>query len=493
MDSNDLIQNVYTYFLNAYRQAAPGGSQGEVVAFEPIGFSPGCSALTGNNVAGAALEEVSHFTDVLPQLEGGIFTRTMRTIAFTYGNMLDVAEPTSAASIATFSDFKSQAQEAYRATLGSYDGPTAFHPTYPTPIDWYDLTKTGNWQSYSYDASAQTPAPATPVPVAPNVRIQWHILPEEMRPLVFQRPIQGRPPMAGVYAHPMFMRSQMTLNRAIPTNVAAPAATSAHLAPMASTQMVEITSLNSVANIATQTTPQPVETPKFTMSFDYCVVQLRRPWLSGDLLATPGWYVPGAHRGDYASGGPANTGPFAVLPTAFIAVKNLVIDAAWSENDAAARTKAGAFGPFSLLGLASDDKNAMQCPGLQSIAWICSPQPHLPPDSDPSLVTAATTPPGNASASSGSASPTQPTSGSSGNPSLATAATAPAGNAPTSSGSGSPTQPASGSSGNPSLATAAAAPPGNASTSSGPASPTQPTSGSSDPVREPANQRVWAG
>jgi hypothetical protein len=391
--SHDLIQNVYAFFLNAYRQAAPGASGGELVAFEAIGFSPGCSALKGTNVAAAALEEVSHLTDVLPQIEGGIYTRTMRTISVTYGNMLDAAEPSSAASMVIFSDLKYQAQEAYKATLGSFDGPTSYHPTYPTPIDWYDLTNAANWLSYTYDASAQTPAPAPPAPVAPNVRVQWHILPEELRPLILKRPILARPLTPGSMARPMFMRASTVSNVAIATNVAAPAAASAQVVPKTLIYPIELTGLPSVANIATQTKPQPVETPKFTMSFEYCLVQLRRPWLSGDLLATPGWYVRSMHGGDYASGGPTNTGPLAVMPTAFIAVKNLVIDAAWSDNDAAARATATAFGPFSLLGLSTDDKSAMHCPGLQIIAWICSLQPQLPPDTDPSIATAAATPP----------------------------------------------------------------------------------------------------
>jgi hypothetical protein len=148
---------------------------------------------------------------------------------------------------------------------------------------------------------------------------------------------------------------------------------------------VELSGLESVTQIATQTQTQPVETPEFTMSFEYCLVQLRRPWLSGDLLATPGWIVSGMHCGDYASGESANTGPLAVIPTAFIAIKNLVIDAAWSDSDLAARANATAFGPFSLLGLSTNDKSAMQCPGLQIIAWICSLQPQLPPGTDPNL------------------------------------------------------------------------------------------------------------
>src|SRR5664279_1251946 len=438
MDSSeDLLQNVYAYFLKAYRQGAPGAAQDELVAFESIGFSPGCSALTGNNVAAAALEEVSHFTDELPEVVGGVYTHTLRTISFTYGGMLDAAEPSSAASLVTFTDFKSRAQKAYQGTIGSFDGPTPYLPTYPTPVDWYDLSNAANWQSYSYDASAKAPAPAAPAPVAPNVRMQWRIVPQEMRPLILQQRNQEGPPAPGGVRHPMFMRETMVSNQAagvraaepaaqvmpmrarmvskqaFATHVVEPAATSAQVSPVTSIKEVRLTGLRSVASIATQTQSQPVETPKFTMSFDYCLVRLRRPWLSGDLLATPGWYVPGAHGGDYASGAPANTGAFAVIPTAFIAVKNLVIDANWSDSDVAARANAASFGPFSLLGPSTDDKNSVRNPGIQVIAWVCRVQPQLPPDTDPSLVTAVATPPATVPASSGSGSTTQPPSGSS--------------------------------------------------------------------------------
>lgn len=402
---DDLIQNVYTYFLGAYRQATSGASPGELLAFEAIGFSPGCSGLSGTNAAAVALEELSRFTDILPQIEGGIYTRTMRTISGTYGNMLDAAEPSSAASITTFSDLKSQAQEAYKATLGSFEGPTTYHPTYPTPIDWYDLNKPANWQSYSYNTAAQTPAPVPtptstptpkpPAPAPPNVRVQWHVVPQEMRPLILERAAPVRPvqPQSGV--HPLSISTLSPASRALVANAAVPAAPSPHPTPTPLMHPVAVTGLASVAKIATQTQPQPVETPHFTMSFDYCLVQLSRQWLSGDLLATTSWYVPGAHQGDYASGGPANTGPFAVLPTAFIAIKNLVIDGAWSNNDIAARANAAAFGPFSLLGRSIDNKNAIHCPGIQIIAWICSFQPQLPPDTDPTLPAPVVTPSGN--------------------------------------------------------------------------------------------------
>ena len=428
--SDDLIQNVYTYFLDEYRQAAPGASGGELVAFEHIGFSPGCSNLTGANVAAAALEELAYLVDVLPLVDGGFYSRTMRTISVTYSMMLDAAEASSAASSQTFSDLKSQAKKAYDdAEAGSFDGPTSYKPTYPTPIDWYDLANAANWASYSYTASAQAPPVATgqlTPPVAPNVHLQWHVVPPQLRPAILQRSIEDDPEIPERVQRPMFIGAPAVqvekeaiatqvarpaaeamavpvtrpAAEAIATPVASPAVASALVAPTTLIHPVELTALKSVASIATQTAPQPVETPKFTMSFDYCLVRLRRPWLSGDFLAMPGWYVNGKHAGDYASGASTNAGEFPVIPTAFIAVKNLVIDAAWSDSDAAAGKSAAAFGPFSLLGRPADDKNGIHNPGLQIIAWICSVQPQLPPDNAPSLPAAAAPPPASAAGTS---------------------------------------------------------------------------------------------
>jgi hypothetical protein len=475
MDSGeDLLQNVYEYFLKAYRQGAPGAAQNELVAFESIGFSPGCSALTGNNVAAAALEEVSHFSDELPEVAGGVYTHTLRTISGTYGNMIDAADSSSAAALVTFADLKSQAQKAYQGgAIGSFDGPTSYLPVYPTPIDWYDLNNAGNWQSYSYDASVKAPAPAVPAPPAPNVRIQWRIVPQSMRSVILNRSdAAGAPASENRSAHPIFMRAAMVSNQAVGTKAGDPAqivanrkmaanvvsspAASAQISPVRTIGAFRLTGLASVTNLATQTQSQPVETPKFTMSFDYCLVRLRRPWFSGDLLATLGWYIPGAHAGDYASGPPANTGPFAAIPTAFIAVKNLVIDAAWSDSDVAARATAASFGPFSLLG-STDDKNSVRNPGVQIIAWICSVQPQLPPDTDPSLVPVATTPSANTPSSSNSGSGNQTTGGPSDQTTGSGAAGDAAGTVPTSASTGTSSESTQSTSG-----------PASSSTSSGP-------------------------
>ncbi len=652
MDSGeDLLQNVYAYFLKAYQQGAAGATQNELVAFESIGFSPGCSALTGNNVPSAALEEVSHFSDELPEVAGGVYTHTLRTISGTYGIMLDAAESSSAAALATFADLKSQAQKAYQGgAIDSFDGPTSYLPVYPTPIDWYDLNNAGNWQSYSYDASVKAPAPAASAPPAPNVRIQWHIVPQSMRSVILNRSdAAGAPASENRSAHPMFMPPAMVSNQAVGAKAWGPAqvvakgnvgssagasplstatvspslpsqnnwrwcqkcqglffsgnpdqgvcpaggvhdasrsgaylmtfgaggegmqaawrwchkcqglffsgnpdqgvcpaggvhdasrsgaylmtfgaggegmqaawrwchkcqglffsgnpnqgacpAGAAHdpsrsgaysmrfeISPVRTIGAFRLTGLASVTNLATQTQSQPVDTPKFTMSFDYCLVRLRRAWFSGDLLATLGWYVPGAHAGDYASGPPASTGPFAAIPTAFIAVKNLLIDAAWSDSDVAARANAASFGPFSLLGSSTDDKNSVRNPGVQIIAWICSVQPQLPPDTDPSLVPVVTTPSANTPPSSDSGSATQTTGGSSGPTASSGAAGDTAGTVPTSTSTGTSGETSQSTSG-----------PASSSTSSGPsdASSASPSgTPSSSPVDTPSTVPADAG
>jgi hypothetical protein len=396
--SDDLIQHVYAYLLQAYHQAATGGSGGEIVAFEPMGFSPGCIAAPGPGIAAAALEEVSQLADVVPQVDGGVYTHTGRTITVQYASIVDAAQPSSAASIAVFSDLKSQAGKLYRdaASDGELDGPKA---TYATPADWYDLNNAGNWASYSYNSSIRIPEPPPSWPkVAPNVHLAWRVVPEQLRPLYFRRPVEltrmaAAPsvPVQAARMRPAPARPELMAAESMSTRMVSVAATD-RVERAAPVHTMDYLSRASIAQLVAQTVPQPVETTTFRISFDYCLVRLRRPWLSGDFLNTPGWYVPGAQGGDYATGGPANAGWFAALPTAFIAIKKLVIGGSWSANDAAAAGNSTGLGPFSFMGTTANSQGVLSNAGVQIIAWICDMQPKLPPDSDPTLAPAAPTP-----------------------------------------------------------------------------------------------------
>ena len=164
--SDGLIQHVYDYFLKAYQQGATGTSGGEVVAFECIGISPGCAGVQGPAIVNAALQEISQLADVLPEIDGGFYTHTGRTTSVQYSIVINAAQPCSAASLASFSDLKSQAGKVYRDAVsdGELDGPKA---TFAMPADWYDLHNVSNWTSFSYDSSTQKQAPAPPTPQGP--------------------------------------------------------------------------------------------------------------------------------------------------------------------------------------------------------------------------------------------------------------------------------------------------------------------------------------
>jgi len=57
-----------------------------------------------------------------------------------------------------------------------------------------------------------------------------------------------------------------------------------------------------------------------------------------------------------------------------------LISGSWSANDVAAAGNSAAFGPFSLMGISASQSGVLSIPGVQIIAWICSLQPKLPPE-----------------------------------------------------------------------------------------------------------------
>ncbi len=357
--------------------------------------------------------------DSLPDISTGVYERTMRTISVTYADMLSVSQPSSANATPTFNAVKASANEAFEnSSLGSVNGPSTYKPAYAAPANWYDTSQQTNWLHYSY--STGTPPPPPPPPPAggtvyrPPVRMVAQATPWR---LTMATPTTTPEPVA-VTAQPVQMRAATLSAASVSPQVQASAA---H--PVVAQQRVFENERWLPPHVSPGPTPvplpQPVLQPQFSMSFDYCIVGLSRPWFSGDFLASPGWYVPGAHQGDYSSGPlatadtsavgttpvasstapatgtqsaapqagtqPPSPGAFSVIPTAFIAVKNLTINAVGIASQAPGSQPVAAFGPFSLLH-ASASADSLSDNGIQLIAWICSSQPILPPDTDPALI-----------------------------------------------------------------------------------------------------------
>lgn len=141
---------------------------------------------------------------------------------------------------------------------------------------------------------------------------------------------------------------------------------------------------------------QPVEAPDIEIAFQYCVVRLSRPWFPELLLFTKGWHIAGYGADAFATGDLADSKAlFPCVPTGFVAIKNLIIKGTWSQADTAAAAKSVSLGPFSLVGSTASGPGSYTYPGMQIFAWICEPLPPLPPDGDPTLSAAPSSPPAN--------------------------------------------------------------------------------------------------
>ena len=167
---------------------------------------------------------------------------------------------------------------------------------------------------------------------------------------------------------------------------ATPPAAATPVAPV--TMMTSLLSVNASFQLAkaieADATPQQVVSDQFGITVDICLVNLHRPWLSDALLTLPGWFVPGFVKGEFSDADGEEDGPFAVLPTACILIRNLQIKAEWSDQDSGAIEHAANLGGFNLFGREFDRNTAtLVVKGMQSIAWVCEPMPLLPPAGAP--------------------------------------------------------------------------------------------------------------
>jgi hypothetical protein len=424
--TNDLLKDVCASFLDAYGQN-PQASSESIIAFEEAGIIPGLATGSPNSAA-VAVEFASTLADALPDISSGVYIRTTRSLSLNYDNMLEGSVPNSQTQAAIFNATKAAARQAYdNSSIGSESGPTSFEPVVAMPANWYDPTQQTNWLHYSYSsgtpaapptapptspASGSTPQPPLHIimPMAPwrftAVQPAATVIHNAPTAVINRAPtgVINRAPSAMATARPLV--ETVSLARAIAPvtapveKVAIGASLSTFVLP---TRFVPV---------ATTPAPAPLQ-PAFTMSFDYCIVQLTRPWLSGDFLAIPGWYVPGMIEGSYSSGPepiasalasstsapasaptaateqPATYGPLTFIPTAFVAIKCLTMNASAIEGSAASTGAVTAFGPFSLVN-ATGASNALTAPGIQIIGWICGAQPQLPPATDPALIPLST-------------------------------------------------------------------------------------------------------
>lgn len=385
-----------------------------------------------------AIEFLSQHTDTVPEVRDMLFRRRPYSVAAQYGLMLTAAMPADASAAELLGAVKQQAAASYEHTLGSLIGPYRFRPVYATPVNWYDKADSGSWAHISISRGDNPPPrPQGKLKIDPKLRM-WRIAPDALRPALDQKLSTAVIQQLDVTtpAQPLELtkrsRASLRLERFQPgteavrpvdlsrTAIASPrfaatrrtgefSAVRGHAAdfaalretraeppqpapppprPPAVSKFGSLLAVNAtlhLANaIATDAQQHDVVTEQFGITVDICLVNLHRPWLSDAFLNVRGWFVPGFEKGEFSNGDDEEDGPFAILPTACILIRNLVITATWSDADKAVIEQAANLGTFSLFGRSFDHNTAtLSVPGMQSIAWVYEPMPLLPPASSP--------------------------------------------------------------------------------------------------------------
>ncbi len=383
---DDLIQDLHFCFAALYQQST-GSAETAEVAYEPIGRSvaPDAFRLQPGDTAFSqpiTMEVFSRLTNVLPDVTNGNFQYdTGRTIDKIYGDLLAPSLPSAGAHVDAFAKIKEVAGRAM-VSIPSLTGPYPFHPAFASPRDWYNACVQTNWRSY--DSAASTgppPAAAGETPLPPARRWNWVMLPKTQRSKAVAAPPRLGTPASPPLRFPLPYRTRSVAASAEPAgSVAVMDAQPAMVAQRSFRQRMLLSGV-SLAGASSQ----PVTSSSLSIAFDYALVSIERPWLSQAFLSARQWYVPGARAGDYSAGlADDNTGTFAYLPTAFIAVKSLCISGFATDQDKTAMSVSDGLGFFSLA-QSTHDSASIIAPGIQIVAWVCEPMPLLPPDSDPAL------------------------------------------------------------------------------------------------------------
>lgn len=128
-----------------------------------------------------------------------------------------------------------------------------------------------------------------------------------------------------------------------------------------------------------------VKSNTLTITFDYLIVHITRPWLQA-FLYNDEWYIPGKLIGEFSDNS-LNTKVnklYSAVPSACILVKNLTIDGNWTSDDKNDLEEATGFGPFT-IDKPTNEVTHFGHTGIQIIGWINTLMPVLPPNSDPNL------------------------------------------------------------------------------------------------------------
>ncbi len=301
------------------------------------------------------------------------------------------------AVIDAFSQIKSDAiskwEDCKAASL--INNGTEFRPSSATPQGWWNKSDPGVWIHQEFQiqgaaTSAPDQSPSRLLRMKINDSVLQPILQSHVNPvappvsppvgLATVRAAGSRPGMLSrptlVAARPTFAATLADAATAPRLRVASPALSVAmHSDLMARSTTMPLSHRIELQSMLTQIAPtQSVAVTDVTISYDYCLVTVTRPWINTAFLNNKSWFIPHQTKGSLS----ANDGHgVPALPAAFIVLKNLQIKGPWTPADITNLGLSVQFGPF--LFDSTVVNGAIGHSGIQVVGWILQDMPDLPP------------------------------------------------------------------------------------------------------------------
>jgi hypothetical protein len=450
IDLQPLVDRFYDYFLDLYHKQSDaeisGAHADAAKAGEPFLAFGGIGAvitpemfLLGDGSPSTALvtEQFSGLANLLPNLDGTTITSPgLLSADSAYGALLVQAQALTPEDMPVLGAIKDPAKRTYEEAEETplIHGGVEYRPALPLPPNWPLPSGEAAWSSYSYKSEEKTTVTAPPPRPGPRPipDWRWRIAPPALRDAVKNidtvattvTPRAEPVPTAAMQARIAVLRAPAAMMARPAAPAPARAAAGANFAPatlkrtspvltkaefvtaesptrqsppivaeVQLQQQFEVVQskvlLQQLQTVREQSQPQSVTASSMELSFRYCMVTVRRPWVDSAFLTARNWFIPRMRAGEIASGTGLGEGSFEVMPTAALCVRDLRITAAWSAEERAVLPAMTKFGPFSLIGSTLDAAaTSLLCPGIQIIGWVMEPMPRLPPNSDPSLPTA---------------------------------------------------------------------------------------------------------
>jgi hypothetical protein len=346
-----------------------------------------------------------------------------------------------------FGNAKNKLTSQFQTTQSTSDGRNNFYQSNLNPDNFLDDTDTSLWTPYneSWSFPSTTTDPGQPTPEKAGASI-WKIRPELFQNLQvinkIEIPPQPVPPETTVEFHPelieavgakkMRVRRPVTMMSAkVAATIIEPTMTVTAAQPgkvLANTRfnsfmkantflsdspalagtgnqfskrMVGANLLNRdimlqrlmVSNEIGKKEDAPVKTSNVNISFQYCIVNILRPWLYKNIFDISNtWYCAGLAEGFFSTGETTdnNKGKLPSLPVSMILIKDLSISATFNAGDWENAKNAVALDSLNIAEAdfkdLGDNKHMIESKGVQIIGWICEYLQKFPICSDPSLL-----------------------------------------------------------------------------------------------------------